>query len=161
MFKSRKLFLSIFVLLLTCTLISCEKKADISEYGDTPITISGLSDEEFDITPNELAKLKNDSASASGKSAKAGTVSATGPLLETFLGQYGKSISDFSKIRFIADDGYRVVLSGEKETNFSAILAISNGSEALPLEHRPLRLVNPKTDSGTWVYAIVRIEFAE
>ena len=143
-------------------LASCgSAKADISEYADTPITIAGLTDEEFTVTPAELAALECVSRTAAGKTAKAGTVNATGPLLDTFLEQYGKRTSDFERIRFIASDFYRVVLKDEYLTEYEIVLAVSNGNAPLIEEHRPLRILIPDADSSMWEYAVVRIEFVQ
>ena len=158
----RNSLLTILVLTLFCLLTSCGGgSADISEYGDTPITVSGLTEEDFTVTPNELYGLECVSRTASGKSAKAGTVNATGPLLDTFLAQYGKRMSDFERIRFIAADDYRVVLKDEYLTEYEVVLAVSNGNEPLIEEHRPLRILIPDADSGMWEYSVVRIEFVE
>ena len=160
--RSDSLRLILLAITLTCLLTSCRSgAADISEYGDTPIEISGLADENFTITPGELASLECVSRTASGKTAKAGTVNATGPLLDTFLEQYGKSTSDFERIRFIASDHYRVVLKDEYLTEYEVVLAVSNGNEPLIAEHRPLRILIPDADSSMWEYAVVRIEFVE
>ena len=154
--------LLLIALAMCCLLLSCRNaRADITEYGDTPITIAGLADEEFTVTPAELAALECVSRTASGKTAKAGTVNATGPLLDTFLKQYGKSTSDFERIRFIASDFYRVVLKDEYLTEYEVVLAVSNGNAPLIEEHRPLRILIPDADSSMWEYAVVRIEFVQ
>jgi hypothetical protein len=71
---SRKLAVLPLIIALLA-LSSCGTKLpDISEYGDAQITVVGLTDSEFTITPNELAKLELVNRSASGGSAKAGTV---------------------------------------------------------------------------------------
>ena len=147
---------------VACLLAACGgRAADLSEYGDMPITITGITDTELTVTPNELAALDCVTRTASGKTAKAGTVNATGPLLDTFLAQYGKSTADFERIRFIASDFYRVVLKDEYLTEYEIVLAVSNGSEPLIAEHRPLRILIPDADSSMWEYAVVRIEFVE
>ena len=157
---SGKISVIVCVLALICTLAACgSTNADMSEYGDTPIVISGLTDEEFVITPRELAEFECVSRTASGKTAKAGTVNATGPLLDTFLAQYGTCMSDFERIRFIASDNYRVVLKDEYLAEYEVVLAISNGNKPLIEAHRPLRILIPDADSSMWEYAVVRIEF--
>jgi hypothetical protein len=135
--------------------------ADISEYGDAPIEISGLADEDFTVTPQELAALECVSRSATGATAKAGTVKAVGPLLDTFLAEYGKRTSDFGRIRFIASDGYRVVLRDEYLTDYEVVLSVSSGKEPLPESERPLRILIPEAESNMWEYACIRIEFVE
>lgn len=153
----------ILPLLLTCLLLgSCSGsvtvKADISAYGDTPITISGLSDKDFTVTPNELAQLDCVKMTATGKTEKAGTVTAAGPLLDTFLAQYGKSRSDFSKIEFYASDKYEITLDSEFLTNYKIVLSVARGNAPLPVKEQPLRLLIPKADSHYWIYAVIRIE---
>jgi hypothetical protein len=151
-------------LLLVCLLLcSCSKtvkvEADISAYGDTPITISGLAGEDFTVTPNELARLECVQMSGSGKTEKAGTVTAVGPLLETFLARYGKTRSDFSKIRFYASDKYKITLKDEYLTKYQIVLSIAKGNDPLPAAQQPLRLFIPKAESSNWIYAVIRIEF--
>ena len=146
---------------LILTLCACggSKTADISAYGDTPITISGLTDEEFTITANELSQLECVSRTATGATAKAGTVNATGPLLDTFLAQYDCKPSDFYKIRFLCADNYKVVLRDDYLTDYEVVMAVSSGSEPLGEGLQPLRLLIPEAESNMWAYSIVRIEF--
>ncbi|MDR2770536.1 MAG: hypothetical protein LBB57_00700, partial [Clostridiales Family XIII bacterium] len=127
--------------------------ADLSAYGDTPIEIAGLADEAFTVTPNELAALPCVSRSATGETAKAGTVKAVGPLLDSFLAQYGKKASDFNRIHFIAADAYRVVLRDEYLTDYEVVLSVANGKEALPEAEQPLRILIPEAESSMWEYA--------
>lgn len=148
----------IFALLLSLTACGA-KQADISDYGDTPITIAGLMDEEFTITAYELAQLECVSRTASGATAKAGTVNAYGPLLDTFLAQYGCKSSDFYKIRFLCADNYKAVLKDEYLTDYEIVLAISSGSEPLPESCQPMRLLIPEAESNLWAYSVIRIEF--
>lgn len=154
------LFSACGALLLLAFCCACgSKTADISAYGDVPITISGLTEEEFTITANELAGLECVSRTATGATAKAGTVNATGPLLDTFLAQYGYEPSDFYKIRFLCADNYKAVLRGDYLTDYEVVMAISSGSEPLPEGCRPMRLLIPEAESNLWAYSVVRIEF--
>lgn len=136
-------------------------KADISAYGDTPIEISGLKEDDFIITANDLAKLECEAATTAGRSEKVGTIAAVGPLLSTFLADYGKTVGDFTTIRFIASDGYRTVLKGDYLTDYDLILSVAEGNNPLPSEQRPLRLVIPNAESNMWIYSVIRIEFFE
>jgi DMSO/TMAO reductase YedYZ molybdopterin-dependent catalytic subunit len=148
------------LLLALALLCGCgSKQADISAYGDTPITISGLTDEEFTITPNELAQLECVTRTATGATAKAGTVSAYGPLLNTFLEQYGCQASDFYKIRFLCADEYKAVLKDEYLTDYDVVLAVAYDGEPLPESCQPLRLLIPEAESNLWAYSVIRIEF--
>jgi hypothetical protein len=150
-------------LALCCALLlaACGGSADISAYGDAPIEISGLTETDFTVTPNELAALECVSRSATGATAKAGTVKAVGPLLDTFLEGYGRKTSDFNRIRFIASDGYRVVLRDEYLTDYEVVLSVSSGKNPLPESERPLRILIPEAESNMWEYSCVRIEFVE
>jgi hypothetical protein len=149
---------------MACLLIcSCgcavKVKADISAYGDALITISGLSNEDFTVTPYDLARLECVQMSGSGKTEKSGKVSAVGPLLETFLARYGKLKSDFLKIRFYASDNYKITLKDEYLTNYKIVLAVAKGDDPLPAMQQPLRLFIPKAESSYWIYSVTRIEF--
>lgn len=149
----------LLILALLLGLTGCGKQADISAYADTPITISGLTDEEFTITPRELAELDCVSRTATGATAKAGTVSAYGPLLDTFLEQYGCQASDFYKIRFLCADEYKTVLKDEYLTDYEVVLSIAAGDEPLSETCQPLRLLIPEAESSMWAYSVIRIEF--
>ncbi|MDR1246794.1 MAG: hypothetical protein LBK57_07165 [Clostridiales Family XIII bacterium] len=149
------------IFLAVCTGCGGTPEADISAYGDAPIEISGLTSEDFTVTPGELAALECVSRSATGETAKAGTVKAVGPLLNTFLADYGKNASDFNRIRFIASDGYRVVLRDEYLTDYEVVLSVASGREPLQESERPLRILIPEAESGMWEYACIRIEFVE
>ena len=145
---------------MSFVLTSCSaKKIDLGDYGDTPIEIVGLLDEDFTITPNELASLKVESATAKGATEKAGTVSGKGPSLTTFLAQYGKTPADFALIRFTASDAYTQRFVGASHTDDVFIMAITNGSQPLSAGEQPLRLIIPEAESSQWIYAVVRIEF--
>ena len=133
----RKTVSLFFLLAALLFLPACgTKQADLSAYGDVPIAVSGLKEEEFTVT-----------------------ASATGPLLNTFLAQYGFQASDFTKIRFICSDGYKVTLKGTELTEYEIILAVSAGGEPLAEKQRPLRILIPKAESGKWAYGIIRMEF--
>ena len=129
------------LVLLVCVLAAlfsgCEVrlKADISAYADTPIEISGLTDEEFTVTAQELAQLE--------------------------LAQYGRSIDEFKKIRFFCSDDYKIVLKGEYLTDYEIVMALCKGNDPLPKKQQPLRIVIPEAESGKWAYGVVRIEFVE
>ncbi len=153
--KLTALAVALLVLLSACG----KKTADISAYAETPIAIAGLTEAEFTVTPAALAALDCVSRTATGATAKAGTVNAYGPLLNTFLAQYGCSAADFYKIRFLCADGYKVVLRGEYLTDYEIVLAVSAGSEPLTEAQRPLRVLIPEAESSKWAYSVIRIEF--
>lgn len=142
------------------SLTSCgDKDVDISEYADFPIEVSGLTEEDFTVTPKELLELECVSRTATGATEKAGTVSVKGPLLNTFLAQYGKTAADFYKIRFLCADGYKTVLKDDLLTDYEVVLAVQNGNSPLQESMRPLRLLIPEAESSTWAYSVIRIEF--
>jgi hypothetical protein len=149
-------------LMLALTLSACGR-ADIDdaiiEYAGAEIVISGLTADEFTVTPAELAKLDSVSATGVGQSAKAGTVRGAGPTLATFLAQYGVTTEDVSLARFIASDGYRVTLREKSITGREVIMAITGDGGPLPQSERPMRLIIPEAESNQWIYAVERIEF--
>ena len=147
------------LLLVLCCACGGSKSADISAYGDVPITVSGLTEEEFTITANELSQLECVSRTATGATAKAGTVNAVGPLLDTFLEQYGCKAADFYKIRFLCADNYKVVLRGEYLTDYEVVMAVSSGTQPLDEGLQPMRLLIPEAESNMWAYSVIRIEF--
>jgi hypothetical protein len=157
--KHYKIITTALLVCFLCTGCAAKITADISSYGDTPITISGLTDKEFTVTPNDLAKLRCVQLSASGKTAKAGNVSAVGPLLDTFLAKYGKKLTDFKVIRFIARDQYTISLTGEYLTNYKIVMSLCAGKNPLAKNMQPMRLFIPGAESSYWIYAVVRIEF--
>lgn len=134
-------------------------KADISGYSEFPVVITGLSDEELVVTPRELAELRCVSATVTGKSDKAGTVSPVGPTIETLLEKYGYELSDVDTVRFCASDDYTVTFSQKSLSQFTFILGVANGDDALPESEQPVRLVVDGDDSGRWVRMVVRMEF--
>lgn len=155
----KKYSIAVIFAVLTLLCACGTKQADISSYGDVPITIAGLTEEEFTVTANELAELECVSRTATGATAKAGTVNAYGPLLDTFLAQYGYEQSDFYKIRFLCADNYKAVLRDDYLTDYEVVMAISYGSEPLPDGLQPMRLLIPEAESNLWAYSVIRIEF--
>lgn len=142
----------LFLLLAGC-------KADLSAYADTPITVTGLTDEPFTVTPAELAQLKCVDAKARGNSDKAGTVRAHGPLLSALTEAHGRSLDEFYYVRFAASDGYDVTINALIWDSYDVILSISNGSEPLAERQRPLRVVIPGYNSGKGVQLVTEIRF--
>ncbi len=132
--------------------------ADISSYGDITIEIVGLTENSFTITPNMLADLSCVQQTVTGTSAKVGTVTAVGPLLDTFLAQYDRKQSDFTKIRISAGDGYKIVLKSEMLKG-KIILSVASGNEPLDEKFQPLRIIVPDAASSYWSYQVNRIEF--
>ena len=137
---------------------------DISDYESVGVSISGIEEEDFIVTPADLAELDCVEQTVTGTGAgpqgesKAGTVTAYGPTLETFLAQYGLETTDFTRINFFCKDGYTVTLARDALED-EAILSLASGDEALAAYQQPLRLVVPDESSGQWCYGVLRIEF--
>lgn len=144
------------VLFLSACAPSIEER--IEDYADETITIVGLG-ETFTVTPRELAKLELETVSATGATAKAGTIRITGPSLETFLAHYGYSVSDVSKVRFICYDDYKIVLKKTTLREYDIILGLADSDAPLEEKRRPLRLLIPGEESGKWAYGVTTIEF--
>ncbi len=130
--------------------------ADISEYGDDPIRISGLLDEDFFVTPNELSEMK--CVSEVGVK-KTDPVFIYGPTLETFVAEYGKTLDEFYSVSVYAYDHYSVTLGKATWNKYDVILSISDGDEPLAEDHRPLQLAIPGAKAHSWVYQVKEIEF--
>ncbi|MCD8208706.1 MAG: hypothetical protein LUD72_12270, partial [Bacteroidales bacterium] len=136
-------------------------KADISSYGDELIQVEGLTDEIFNVTPNELAEMDCVSDVAVGQTEKAGTVRAYGPTLETFVENYGRTLDEFYSIEFIAYDGYTSVLGKATWDKYEVILSIADGNQPLEDWRQPMRVVIPGADSGRWIYGVGMITFTD
>lgn len=136
-------------------------KADMSAYQSQEITIVGLTEEEFTVTPQDLAQLpiKNKKVT-SATTKKDVTVQATGPTLDKFLEQYGYEPTDFETITFIAADGYTKQFKGEYFlVHTEVIMAICHNKEPLAEEEMPLRLVIPNATGDNWVHGVIEIRF--
>lgn len=150
-------------LLTILLLVGCgtKVKADISSYKDEKILITGLLEDDFYITPAELAELKCVNESQTGRTAKAGTVNAVGPTMDTFLEKYNKKQTDFSKIKFYAKDKYNVYLWNEELQEKTIILSVANGDDPLSDNEKPLRILIPGVESSRWIRMVNKIEFTE
>lgn len=151
----KKYSLCIFLFLTAVLLIGC--RADISAYADTPILVTGLPSGDRTVTPAELAELDCTSATAVGKSAKAGTVNAWGPTLETFLAFCGVSLDEVRYVRFYAGDGYSVSVGAKVWDKYPVILSVANGNRPLEEGQQPLRVVIPDGPSSNWVRFVTEI----
>ncbi len=147
---------ALFVALYLYLSLSHGGRADISEYGDDPILISGLLDEDFFVTPNELAELKCVSEVGVKKS---DPVLIYGPTLETFVAEYGRTLDDFYSVSIYAYDNYTVTIGKATWNKYEVILCISDGNEPLAEDHRPLQLAIPGARAHSWIYQIKEIEF--
>jgi hypothetical protein len=140
------------------------REPDISAYAQTGITVSGLEEADFIITPEELAALPimEISATGSGKGpngeSRAGTVRTYGPTIEAFLQSRGYTLSDFRRIVFLCKDGYSVVLRPD-DLQGDVILSIASGKDPLAAYQQPLRIIVPEGATHQWTFGILRIEF--
>ena len=154
----KKVMCWILLVLMLVSLCGCGE-LDISAYGEKQILITGLLEEDFYITPNQLMEMECVSETAKGKTAKAGTVKAYGPTMETFLASYGKTLDEFYSIKLTASDDYKVSLGRATWERYDIILSVASGKKALPEYQQPLRIVIPGGDSGNWARMVVKIEF--
>ncbi len=134
-------------------------RANISAYGEDTIQVEGLTDEPFQITPDELAEM--DCVSDVGESRKSGLVQAYGPTLETFLENYGKTLDDIYSVEFLAYDGHESILGRATWDKYEVILSISDGNQPLEEKHQPMRVVIPGAASSRWIYGVGVITFTE
>ncbi|SDB19734.1 hypothetical protein [Eubacterium oxidoreducens] len=134
--------------------------ADISSYENVEITIEGLTDEAFTITPKELSKMKLDKTTVEIHSEEADTESAIGPTLDTFLASYGRSVDEFRsmKVYTAKDVSNAYVKTLEEET---LILSIANGNEALEEKIAPLQIAIKDGSADEWTGYVVKIVFTE
>ena len=155
------------VLLSVATLYVYEliRDPDFYSYADEQITLSGLQDDtDITITPSELYKFYCQEITVTGTGmgsygeSKAGTVSAFGPTLKTFLQAFGCEPADFRRIKFTCKDGYDVIIRGETLT-YDIYLSFASGKDALFEVQQPLRIVIPDETSGKWAYGVTRIDF--
>lgn len=156
-------FIICISVLTSLLLVGCSTKveADISSYENEKILVTGLLENDFYITPSELAELKCVKESQTGRTAKAGTVNAVGPTMDTFLEKYDKKQTDFSKIKFYAKDKYYTYLWNEELQEKTIILSVANGKEALSDNQKPLRVLIPGVESSRWIRMVNKIEFTE
>ncbi|HWQ42098.1 MAG TPA: molybdopterin-dependent oxidoreductase, partial [Desulfosporosinus sp.] len=132
-----------------------------ASYDNEKILIHGLKDQEFEVTLGDLKKLPTvtkhaEATQSNGTKIK---VDATGPLLDTFLQQYGKSQKDFSRIRLTAKDNYSVAVPPDVLKSRQIILSYANDGKPLKDEWQPLRIIIPGERSMYWVNDMVRIDF--
>jgi hypothetical protein len=138
---------------------------DIEGYATQGVSIAGLEDADFLITPAQLTELDCVSKRATGTGAgeqgqsKVGAVQAYGPLMETFLQSYGHTLSDFKRIKVFCKDGYTVILRPE-QLEGEIILSVADDKTALAAYQTPLRMVIPGEATGRWAFGILRIEFS-
>ncbi|HZK01610.1 MAG TPA: molybdopterin-dependent oxidoreductase [Anaerovoracaceae bacterium] len=134
---------------------------EIADYADDKILISGLTEEDFELTAAELMEMETvtRSATASMANGKQVKVKIIGPLLETLLQRYNKSQKDFALIRFSAMDNYSIAVPSDILKNREIILGLMDKGAALPEDDRPVRVVIPEERAMYWVRKLNRIDF--
>jgi len=147
------------------TLAGCGKKAEtagnpVTADDGQEILITGLQDSDYKITVGDLKKLPAVTKKARANRANGETVKvkATGPLLEDVLQQKGKSVKDYSTIRFTARDGYSIAVPPDVLKNREIILAYQIDGKPLDAENEPVRVVIPGERAMYWMRMLDRID---
>jgi hypothetical protein len=161
-----KLQLLLIILLLVVTMTACDQKAATpagapGKWDSEKIVVHGLQEQDFEITLGDLKKLpavtrRAESTRANGKKIK---VDATGPLLDTFLQQYGKTQKDFSCVRFSAKDKYSIAVPHDILVNRPVILSYINKGQPLEDDAQPVQVVIPGERAMYWVGSMNRMDF--
>ena len=163
----KRLSLFLLVLIIMLTLVGCgggktdtaTSKTAIPDDGQE-ILITGLSDNDYKITVGDLKKLPAVTKRARATRADGETVKvkATGPLLEDVLQQEGKSVKDYSTIRFTARDGYSIAVPPDVLKSREIILAYHIDGKPLDAENEPVRVVIPGERAMYWMRMLDRID---
>ncbi len=162
----KKLAVVLLALVLALTVAACGKQTSepakqLSRVDDgQKIVITGLRDKDIEISVGELKRLPAVTKKAEATRANGETVSvkASGPLLETLLQKYGKSIKDFNTIRFTAQDGYSIAVPPDILKNRLIILAYEVDGQRLDKENQPIRVVIPGERAMYWTRMLQRID---
>jgi hypothetical protein len=158
------MLLLVFVMVLTMAACGDKRSELVSGSPDADdaqkISITGLKDQEFEITVGELKSFpkvtkRAEAMRANGEKVR---VKATGPLLEDVLQKYGKSLQDFSTIRLTAKDRYSIAVPPDILKNRSIILAYEIDGKPLDDENRPVRVVIPGERAMYWVRMLEQID---
>lgn len=163
---AKRVWMLLFVCVLLLTAAACGKKTPETAGGLTgaddaqKVVITGLQDQDFEITVGELKQFpavtkKAEATRANGERVR---VKARGPLLESVAQKYGKSIKDFSAIRFTAKDGYAIAVPPDVLKNRQIILAYEIDGKRLDDENQPVRVVIPGERAMYWVRMLQQID---
>jgi hypothetical protein len=165
----RLMFVSVLFLVLMCIFAmgatGCGRDGESNpssyDYLQQKILITGLTQEDFSVTAEELTKLESvtEKAEASRFNGEKVKIKATGPTLDTFLSKYGKKQSDFESIRFTADDQYSIAVSKEILESRKIILAYEDDGKPLDKKAEPIHVVIPEERAMYWVRMLKQIDF--
>jgi hypothetical protein len=150
--------LAMFALLLA----GCGGDPSSLSYLSSEIEIAGVEDAEFSVTVESLTQLDTVSKRAEGARSNGDIVkiTAVGPTLDTFLAQYGKKQTDFTTVRFVAEDGYSIAVPQEILEKREIVLAYMDGNTAFDRgQSAPLRAVVIGERAMYWARMVCRIEF--
>jgi hypothetical protein len=130
-------------------------------HDEEKILVHGLQEEDFEITLGDLKQLPTVSkhAEAERSNGEIVKVDATGPLLDAFLQQYGKTQKDFSRVRFTAKDKYSIAVPADVLAGRQIILSYLNKGQPLADEMQPVRVVIPGERAMYWVMNMIRMDF--
>ena len=140
--------------------------ADISTYEDVKITIEGIGNKPFTVTPGELADMKKTSVKvdvsqgelAEGEEPELGK--AVGPTLDTFLKKYGKTKDDFKSMRAYAEnEESKAYVKTMKDKTL--ILSVANGRKPLGEKEAPLRIAVEGESTEEWYGWVRKIVFVK
>ena len=131
---------------------------DISEYAEEQVVLSGVKGSDVTLTVADLKEMECITKKTESTSDKIGVVRATGPTLDTVLGQYGMRQADVSKVHIYARDGYDVKLGPDVLETEDIILAFGIDGEPLGAEDAPVRIIIPESDSAYWIRMVEKIE---
>lgn len=165
MLRKNRLPLFLLALTIILTMAGC---GGGDATGDRPaasddgqeIVITGLKDAEYKISVGDLKKLPvvSKKAQASRSNGEIVKLKATGTLLESVLQQEGKSLKDYNRIRFTAQDGYSIAVPQDILKNRPIILAYEVDGKPLDAENQPIRVVVPGERAMYWVRMLERID---
>ena len=131
---------------------------DISEYAEEQVVLSGVKGSDVTLTVADLKEMECITKKTESTSDKIGVVRATGPTLDTVLGQYGMRQADVSKVHIYARDDYDVKLGPDVLETEDIILAFGIDGEPLGAEDAPVRIIIPESDSAYWIRMVEKIE---
>ncbi len=167
-------FLSVFLVialllvnLTACTSNQTKKSDDTNALSNSTktekITIVGLNDGNKEISIDELKKMEFVSKEMKSIDSKGevATNKVKGVSLEKILNQFGESKKDYTGIRFIAGDGYSIVVPKEILEIRDVVLSYEIDEKPLDEMSQPIRVAIPNERSMYWVKNLMKIELLQ